>query len=471
MKTKTIYKKTFFLGLKQRLCSGTLCACLLFTVGCAVTPYNEPDITQKLDYTAEVRESYNVDETWWQGYENKELSALIDTALANNPDYLKAALNIEKELYRLNLATSDLFPTLSGSLGVSGQKGLNKGHESATNFSGEFALNYEADLYGKIKDARTAQEFEYQATFLDRQSAKLSLINSTIDLYFNLTYLNNAIKLAEQNIKSYQDTLKITEQKYKSGKVDNLEVAQARQSLLSEKNKLLELTTTFKEMEQSLKNIIALKPNNSLGLKYENLLDQKTLSVDMDVPLSVLANRPDLMAAQYRLEKAFKNLNAQEKNYYPTVSLQGAISSSSNKARSTFDFPIVFGSIGIDLPFLDYNRVKNNIKISKADYEITLIEFNDTLNQALNETAYYYFAYEKSREIFKNIEANYQNARKITKYYKIRYDNGKAEFKDLLEAINKENIMRQELVAQKYQIIKYENSIYKATAGKYKRKK
>ena len=100
-----------------------------------------------------------------------------------------------------------------------------------------------------------------------------------------------------------------------------------------------------------------------------------------------------------------------------------------------------------------------------------MIEFNDTLNQALNETAYYYFAYEKSREIFKNIEANYQNARKITKYYKIRYDNGKAEFKDLLEAINKENIMRQELVAQKYQIIKYENSIYKATAGKYKRKK
>lgn len=457
--------------MKQKLLGSVLSVCLILTAACTVTPYSEPDITQKLDYTAEVRDAYSVDETWWQGYNNAELSKLLDTALANNPDYLKAAFNIEKELYRLSLATSDLFPTLSGSLGASGQKGLNKGHDSATNFSGEFALNYEADLYGKIKDARTAQEFEYQATFLDRQSAKLSLINSTIDLYFNLTYLNNAIKLTEQNIKSYQDTLKITEQKYKSGKVDNLEVAQARQSLLSEKNKLLELKTTFKEMEQSLKNIVAIGPDKTLGLKYENLLDQKTLSVDMDVPLSVLANRPDLMAAQYRLEKAFKNLNAEEKNYYPTVSLQGAISSGSNKARSTFDFPVVFGSIGIDLPFLDYNRVKNNIKISKADYEITLIEFNNTLNQALNETAYYYYAYAKSLEIFKNLEANYKNAVKITKYYQIRYDNGKAEFKDLLEAINKENTMRQELVGQKYQIIKYENYIYKSTAGKYERKK
>lgn len=461
--------KTF--KMKQKLLGSVLSVCLILTAACTVTPYSEPDITQKLDYTAEVRDAYSVDETWWQGYNNAELSKLLDTALANNPDYLKAAFNIEKELYRLSLATSDLFPTLSGSLGASGQKGLNKGHDSATNFSGEFALNYEADLYGRIKDARTAQEFEYQATFLDRQSAKLSLINSTIDLYFNLTYLNNAIKLTEQNIKSYQDTLKITEQKYKSGKVDNLEVAQARQSLLSEKNKLLELKTTFKEMEQSLKNIVAIGPDKTLGLKYENLLDQKTLSVDMDVPLSVLANRPDLMAAQYRLEKAFKNLNAEEKNYYPTVSLQGAISSGSDKARSTFDFPVVFGSIGIDLPFLDYNRVKNNIKISKADYEITLIEFNDTLNQALNETAYYYYAYAKSLEIFKNLEANYKNAVKITKYYQIRYDNGKAEFKDLLEAINKENTMRQELVGQKYQIIKYENYIYKSTAGKYERKK
>lgn len=455
--------------IKQKLLGSALSICLVLTTACTVTPYTEPDIAQKLNYTTEVRESYSVDETWWQGYDNPELSALVDKALTNNPDYLKAAINIEKELARLSLTTSDLFPTLSGSLGTSGQKGLNKGHESKTNFSGEFALNYEADLYGKIRDARTAQEFEYQATFLDRQSAKLSLINSTIDLYFNLTYLNNAIKLAERNIKSYQDTLKITEQKYKSGKVDNLEVAQARQSLLSEKNKLLTLTTTFKETEQSLKNIVAAGPDDTLDLKYENLINQKILSVDMNVPLSVLANRPDLMAAQYRLEKAFKNLNAQEKNYYPTVSLQGAISSSSDKARSTFDFPIVFGSVGVDLPFLDYNRIKNNIKISKADYEITLIEFNDTLNQALNETAYYYYAYEKSLEIFKNLEANYKNAVKITKYYQIRYDNGKAEFKDLLEAINKENTMRQELVAQKYQIIKYENYIYKSTAGKYKK--
>lgn len=100
--------------------ASVLSVCLILTAACTVTAYTEPDITQKLDYTDEVHDAYSVNETWWQGYDNAELSKLVDTALANNSDYLKAAFNIEKELYRLSLATSDLFPTLSGSLGASG---------------------------------------------------------------------------------------------------------------------------------------------------------------------------------------------------------------------------------------------------------------------------------------------------------------------------------------------------------------
>lgn len=111
--------------------------------------------------------------------------------------------------------------------------------------------------------------------------------------------------------------------------------------------------------------------------------------------------------------------------------------------------------------------MKNNIKISEADYDIALIEFKDTLNQALNEVAYYYFAYDKSREIYANTAENYKNAAEITSYYESRYNNGKTEFRDFLEAINTENTTKKDMLQQKYQIIKYENYIYKAMAGRY----
>lgn len=74
---------------------------------------------------------------------------------------------------------------------------------------------------------------------MDREAARLTLINSVIDLYFNLEYLQNSIELTRRNIKSYEDIQKITGQKYASGKTDNVEYLQSKQSLLSEKTNCL----------------------------------------------------------------------------------------------------------------------------------------------------------------------------------------------------------------------------------------
>ena len=69
--------------------------------------------------------------------------------------------------------------------------------------------------------------------------------------------------------------------------------------------------------------------------------------------------------------------------------------------------------------------------------------------------------------MYQNTEKNYQNALQITKYYQDRYNTGKSEFRDFLEALYSENSLRKDLIQQKYQIIKYENYVYKAMAGKY----
>lgn len=453
--------------MKMKLKCLSLLGCVLLFAGCALVQKYPTSVAEELKYTADVKEKYKANEEWWKQYNNAELNRLVDMALANNPDYLKAAININKELYNLNLTKYDLFPTLSGGVNASSQRQVSTSDNFASNFSGETGLSYEADLYGKIRDLYSAQEFEYQATVMDKESARLSLINSVVDLYFNLEYLQNTIDVTKQNVKTYQNIQKITETKYKNGKVDNLEYLQAKQSLLAEQNKLLDSQTQFSELEASLKNILNIRQEESLDIKYGNILIQKNLGVNLDVPVSVLANRPDLLASQYRLEKAFKTLEAENKTWYPSVSLQGLLGTGSDKARTTFDFPYVLGSVAVDLPFLDWNRVKNNIKLSEADYQITLIDFQDTLNQAVNEVVYYYFAYGNANQILKNTQKNYQNSKQITKYYQSRYDSGKTEFKDYLEAVYSENALRKDLIQQKYQTIKYENYVYKAMAGKY----
>lgn len=435
--------------------------------GCVSGKYDVPDLKTELNYTREIRQKYPANREWWTEYGNGDLNRLVEQAVANNPDYLKAALNIQKELYSLNLKQSDLFPTMTASLGASSQKRLNKGRDSTNNFSGELALNYELDLYGKIGDARDAQEFELNATVQDRDSAKLALVNSVVDLYFNLEYLRDTINLSKRNVAAYREILNIAEERFNGGKIDRLEVARARQSLISEENALLDAQTQYKEMEQSLRNVLNLKPTDELDLRFGSILAQKPLALNLDAPVAVLANRPDLAAAQYRLKKAFSSMKAEEKNWYPSISLKGAVGSSSQHAKSTFDFPYLLGSVSLNLPFLDWNRVKNNVKISEADYQIALIDFKDALTRALNELSYYAFAYEKTRETYANTRASVLNKADVTAYRRERYAVGKSDLTDLLEAARSENAGKKDLVKQKYQLLKYENYICKAAGGKY----
>lgn len=435
--------------------------------GCATTTTDVPSLESELNYTQEVREKFQADLDWWKAYNNDELNYLTSFALKNNPDMLKAAVKIQKQLANLNLSESDLFPTLTGSLGASSKKKLNDGKKSTQTFSGELALNYEIDLYGKIADARDAQEFELNATVADAESARLSVVNSVVDLYFNLLYLRDTIDLTQKNIDTYSSLLDIASARFNTGKADKLEITQARQSLIAEQTVLLNAQTQYKEMEQSLRNVLNLKPSDGFVLGKASILKQPLLTPHLSVPVSVLANRPDLTAAQYRLKKAFKTMKVSEKSWYPTISLNGAIGSSSDRAKSTFDFPYLLGGVSVNLPFLDWNSVKNNVKIAKADYDIALIDFKDALAQALNEVAYYSFAYGKTEHIYANVEKTVENNRQITTYYRARHQAGKASFKDVLQAVADENAARKNLLAQKYQLIKYENLLFKAMAGRY----
>ena len=108
--------------MKRHILITSLLAANLFTAGCVSTPTPPMSLSEELKYSASLQQKYTADEEWWKQYKNTELNRLVKTALVNNPDYLKAALNINKELYNLNLASSDLFPTLSAGLGASSQR-------------------------------------------------------------------------------------------------------------------------------------------------------------------------------------------------------------------------------------------------------------------------------------------------------------------------------------------------------------
>lgn len=225
----------------------------------------------------------------------------------------------------------------------------------------------------------------------------------------------------------------------------------------------------IKTTEQTLKNLLNYQPQNSIYLSDNSLLDTPLQGIDLDVPISTIANRPDLKAYEYRLLSSFKDKTAVEKSIYPDITIGSSLSSSNNKFNNVLNIPIAAANISINLPFLDWNHIKWNIKISQADFEQSKLNFEKAIVSSLNEINTYYYTYSNYLNNYNSVKKQYDNNLKISNYYKVRYDQGISEMADWLNALQTENSSKQSIVQAKYQLLSSESNVYQAMAGKYQK--
>jgi outer membrane protein TolC len=417
----------------------------------------------------ELSKNYNIDSRWWESYGDEQLNNLIELGLKNNSDLAKAAININKALYQAKIIGSDLVPEFSGNLGSSASKNIESGGNSNIDHSGSFNISYEVDLWQRLRDMKDAQEWEYKATIEDYEKTKLTLINSIIDSYFSIIYLENYIEINKNMSKNYLDIEKIVENKLRYGTVDILDKKQAEREVIRSNNTLISYEKDKKEQESLLRNLLNLKPDNELKIEYRDILKVKNLGVNLDVPLNIVASRPDIKAYEYRLKNTFKDAVASEKQLYPNITISSALSSSSDKFNNTLKTPVALGSVSINLPFLNWNEIKWNIKISRAEYEEAKLNFQQGIVTALNEIDYNYFLYVKEQENYINLKNINEYDNEIAINYERKYENGKVELREWLLSLNDEASSRLNIINSKYQLIKIENTIYQSIGGMIKK--
>lgn len=447
-----------------------LAAMLSAIAGCSIRLPAE-SVEKRLGYSQEIANLYHMDESWWTVYGDKQLNKLILTALLNNLDYAKSAVRIRKALYQANLLGVDLLPKPSATGEASTTQNMRARKAAVNHFSGELTVNYEFDLWRKLADSVSSKEWEYKATLKDREVTKLALISSVIDAYFNLAYIGMALKTIQQSIIYYEKILYVINIKHQYGKLSGLVPEQAAQSLLAARNNFIDFEVHQQEVLSTLRILLNFEPKDQLNIVYPDILELNVPEINLNVPLAILANRPDLKAAQYRLQSAFKNIQAEEKGWLPQITLEAALNSSSEKYNTMLDIPFASGLIKITFPFLQWNTVKWNIKISESEYDEAKIDYEKEVNSALNELSLAFIQYKKAKETFRNTILKHEHDKKICLYYKNRYDIGASEFSDWLSSLNVAIDSQLEALKNKYSMIKYENFIYKLMAGRYVQRK
>ncbi|MBZ7929532.1 TolC family protein [Campylobacter molothri] len=407
----------------------------------------------------------NISYEWYKAYDNKHLNEFINYVLKNNSDVKVASLNLLSALARADLIDYDLYPSLSGNLGFTKNKNLNSGLESK-NFNNALNLSYELDIYGKIRDSAKASEFSAKASEYDLQNLKISMVNTALNDVFELAYFNDMQNLLEQYFQNLTQMKELYTYKYKLGKIEELDLLNLEQNTLKAKQNLLSNEQNRNLLIKNLQDLLGKKEGFSYieYFKTLSLSDFKELKPKFNIPLKTLAYRPDVQAKINNLKSAFKDYTSMQKSILPNISLGGILNGSDENFNDSFKFEILSGNIKISLPFLDYGRVRQNIKISEFEYDKLLVEYEQILQSAINEYELNYKDYQSNISLLKNLEIINAKQKLIKNAYYEKYNLGKSELKDYLDASNALNSSEEELLRAKFNLYKIINLYYQITA-------
>ncbi len=458
----------------------TAVALSIFLVGCANIDDSHKQSEKTFESYQKITDQYKLDQDWWKLYHDPQLDKLVAEALANNKDLAKAAIAVNVALYKANLVGASLVPNFTGTVGASVQKNIKTGQNTQLNpnggfppstvpvlYNGSINVGYTLDLWRRMADQTSAAEWQHSASEEDLESAKLSLVNAVVGTYYQLAYLKEAIAITEQSIHDFKQINRIMLNKKAQGVVDGASTNQTERAVLAAENNLSQLQDQQKVVQAMMRNLLNLKPSDPLNIQLPNLLNTKLAGVNLNVPVSVIANRPDVKSKLYSLNSAFKNAKATQKSWFPTVTLGASLGGRSDRIGTTLHSPFASGLVSLNLPFLSWNTVRWNVKISEAAYNLAKVNFEQSITTALNEIDKNYFAYQQAQEQFNNEEGIYNTSAYMARYYKNRYTVGVTELRDWLNAKNSENAAKLALLGAKNKLIQTENAIYSAMGGYY----
>jgi len=433
--------------------------------GCAVTQINENYEQILLKDDANLTTNFRLEREWWLGYNEPALNELISLVLKNNIDLAKSAIAVNKALAQAGVLQADLVPSFNANLGAETGKNIKTGGSWNESYKSGISLSYEIDLWRKLANSADAAMWEANATKYDLEAARLALINSVADAYFEAKYQKESINLYEKTLKNYEELESIIKAKFELGKEEELSLKQVKSSVISAKNRILNASKSLDAAEKTLRNLLNVRPEFELNLSG-NLSDVSPQGVNLNVPLYVIGARPDLQAAISRIKEALLGVKVSEKNFYPSITVGAGLSGSGDSASEGLKLNFLSGNIAINLPFLNYSKLKSKLKISELEFETMKLNYAQTLTTALNEIDASYKNLQKDEAVLRNLNENLRNLSSISDIYKLKYNYGKTELKNYLEAQNSLLEGRISALAQKYKILQDEIGIYKAAAGR-----
>ena len=333
---------------------------------------------------------------WWTLFGDAQLNELepqVDTA---NQSLKAAEANFRAARAQIGFARSSEAPTIGVAPGIGtvrdsrNEPYFNSAYANSGegNFSLPVDLNYEIDLWGRVRRGVTAARAQYQASDADLESARLSLHAELAMDYFNLRSTDAQTKLLVNTVKAYNDALQLTQDRFDGGAAPLSDVAQARTQLAQAKVDLADLEVQRTQYEHAIAVLIG-KPPSELTVQPVPLDLHSPALPDIPgmLPATLLERRPDIAAEERRMAAANEQIGIAQAAYYPTLSLSAIAGFQGTSAVNWLTWPSRFWAVGPELSetLFDGGRRHATKDMTVAQYDSTVATYRQTVLTAFQQ--------------------------------------------------------------------------------------
>ena len=166
-----------------------------------------------------------------------------------------------------------------------------------------------------------------------------------------------------------------------------------------------------------------------------------------------------------RLRSTLASGDATRLSYYPQLSLTGALGGSSSALGSVLANPVATLGAGLVLPFLNQTEMRTNAAIAQTDYERAVVQFRQTLYQALADVDNALSARRQYAEQAVQLEQSLADARRAERLYEVRYRAGAVALKPWLDAQEKRRNAEIALAENRLNRLVNHATLYQALGG------
>jgi NodT family efflux transporter outer membrane factor (OMF) lipoprotein len=348
--------RTSFIAAVVAVASTLLTAC---TLG---PNYARPEIEAPAAYkeaqdwkTAEPRDS-EPRGNWWTVFNDAQLDALAGQVEVSNQTIKAAEARVREARALTQQAQAAYFPivtanasatrgggraTIGGSTDVSGG---GVGGTVRNSYNVSLDVNWEIDLWGRVRRTVEAGEATAQASVADLEAAKLSAQAQLAEDYFLLRALDAQIRLLTDTVDAYQKSLQLTRNQYAVGVAARADVAQAETQLKSTQAQALDAGVQRAQLEHAIAVLLGKAPAN-FSIAPE-VVATTFPSIPPELPSALLERRPDIAAAERRAAAANAQVGVAEAAFFPSLTLSATGGFQSSVLSQLFSAPSRYWSLG-----------------------------------------------------------------------------------------------------------------------------